>query len=119
MNKELEELAKEAEALGRLDAVRLYTLEDVDAWATANGGELVVRSALAEEAISHPVSVRVARAWLALLEHQRREFRAQDDQAAQRRSVVAAERAARYAMWSAAISAATGIVSAFAYYVTR
>lgn len=94
----------------------LRSLADVEHWAMANGGEMAVRRALADGLFA-ACSVIVQR-WLDLEERKR--VVALDAAAldAAQQSARYAERAARYAMWSAAISAAVGLVAAGTFVYT-
>lgn len=103
---------------------------DVQAWVDAHGGgetgEGALREAMARAGSSHPPSSLMAEEWLHQQDRARYLREAAEAQenarravAAAERSAAASERAARYAMWSAVISAAVGIVSAAAYWLTR
>lgn len=107
-----QELIREAAVVDNIGTVRAFTLDEVEQWAAINGGELAVRNALATEKISHPTCVQVAEAWLTACERQRAQEHASASLETSRRSAMASERAARWAMWSAVISAATAIASA-------
>lgn len=96
--------------------VDMASIAEVDAWARYNGGELAVRVALAEGKLSK--SREVVTNWIALQERQRMDQHAQATLLAAERSALAAERAARWAMWSALISAAVGVVAAGTFFYT-
>ncbi|MCA0214727.1 MAG: hypothetical protein LCH79_16310 [Proteobacteria bacterium] len=94
----------------------LRSMADVDHWAQANGGEPAVRRALADGLFS-ACSV-IVKSWIELEERKR--VVALDVAAleASQQSARSAERAARYAMWSAVISAAVGVVAAGTFLYT-
>lgn len=93
------------------------TMEDVSAWADENGGELAVRNALANGEFS--LASRIVELWLKEVERQRADSHAMASLQADHQAAQAAERAARWSMWSALVSAAVGIVSAAAYWLSR
>lgn len=115
----LDDVIKMAHQLDRGALIRWYTVDDVAVWAESNGGELGVRNDLAAGVISQNEHARLAKAWLAHLERERADAQTRESMEIGRRAAVASERAARYAMWSAAISAAVGILSGAAYWIAR
>ncbi|WP_299795509.1 hypothetical protein [Ramlibacter sp.] len=96
---------------------RLQSVEAVGTWAKYNGGELRVRTGLANGEFVY--NSQVAEKWLELQERKRTDAYAEASLETARRAAVASERAARYAMWGALISAASGIVFAATYFITR
>jgi hypothetical protein len=97
----------------RRSGVHFDTLAEVQAWADSqDGGELAVRNALAEAVIRRPRSIELCNAWLAQQERQRTEIVTSENLELARRSAAASERAAQWAMVSAALSAAAVIGSA-------
>jgi hypothetical protein len=116
-------------ALGRAGLPRFRDMSEVHQWVTDHGGgaegELALRDAIAQVGPSAPVASLVYE-WLEQQERKRSDAHVAasleiDRRAAQaaERSASVSERAARYAMWSAAISASVGIVSAAAYWLSR
>jgi hypothetical protein len=96
------------------------TFADVEIWAAANGGELGVRVALAEGLFSAPGRPpQLVEKWIAIEERKRSDAHAAASLQADQSAAQAAMRSARYAMWSAAISAAAGLVSAASYWLSR
>src|SRR4051812_41519298 len=75
----------------------------VQTWADRNGGEAAVRTQLAQ-GFFHDWEPAV-HAWLAEQERQRADQHALEALEAAQRAAFASERAAQFAMWSAAISA--------------
>jgi hypothetical protein len=117
-------------AVGRAGIGKIKSVDDAQAWVDENGGgeagELALRNALAGLGKHQHYSINMALEWLARQEQARASAyenailaAAQRSTMAAERSAFASERAARYAMWTAAISAAVGIVSAAAYWVSR
>jgi hypothetical protein len=95
----------------------LRTIEAVGDWAEHNGGELAVRVALAEGQFSYYAAI--VQKWLELEERKRLMAHDQATLIADQRAAQASERAARWAMWSALISAAAGVISAATYWLAR
>lgn len=91
--------------------IGLDTPEQVAEHATKIGGELALRLAIARGDFTEG-GARVAQAWV----DEQERLRVHAGTAA---SVAAAEKAARWAMWSSLISAATGIVAAATYWLSR
>lgn len=93
------------------------TMEDVSDWADKHGGELAVRNALANGEFS--LYSGTVEKWLSEVERRRADSHAVASLQADQRSALAAERAARWSMWSALVSAAVGLGSAAAYWLSR
>lgn len=106
------------------------TFAEVQEWVDQNGGgpagELALRNALAQSTGAPLPVIVLMESWIARLEQERAgahesamlEVNTRSALAAEK-SASSSERAARYAMWSAAISAAVGIISAATYWLTR
>lgn len=116
-------------ALRRAGLSPFRDMSEVHQWVNDHGGgaegELALRNAVAQVGPNAPVAGLVYE-WLEQQERKRSDVHVAasleiDRRAAQaaERSAIASERAARYAMWSALISATVGIVSAAAYWLSR
>jgi hypothetical protein len=117
-------------ALGRAGLKRFKDVTEVQQWVDDHGGgeagERALRNAAAAAPGGPAVPLGIINEWLAQKDREREDTRAHtgleiDRRSAQaaERAAFAAERAARYAMWSAGISAAVGIVTAAAYWLSR
>lgn len=93
------------------------SLDSVDRWVERHG-VAALRRALAEGTVAYPISSGVAKEWLALHDLEQASQHQAEQLAVDRRAAQAAERAARYAMWSALISAAVGVVAAGTFFYT-
>jgi hypothetical protein len=116
-------------SLRRAGLSRFRDMSEVHQWVNDHGGgaegELALRNAIAKVGPNTPHSGLVYE-WLEQQERKRSDAHVVasleiDRRAAQaaERSASASERAARYAMWSAAISGSVGVVSAAAYWLSR
>lgn len=95
------------------------SFEHVEAFVAENGGAASLRRALAAEQIARPISATWAEDWLKVYDAEEATKILNEQLQLSRDSVSAAQRSARYSMYSALLSAISSIVAVAAYLLSR